>query len=268
MKRLVALFLVVACLAFAKKPELFLLQVYQGNTPLDGWVMSEKLDGVRAYWDGKKLQTRNGNTINAPTFFTKDFPPFELDGELWSKRGDFATISSIVNTQEINETRWRKLSYNVFEVPHADGNLTQRLSKVHATRYLKVIPQIAIANKEALEDFFHKVVKGGGEGVVLRDARVAYYTGRLQSGLKYKPYDDAECVVVGYFFQKKERSLLASLACQLENGDVIKIGTGFSKEQRKNPPKIGSVITFKHYGLTRHNKPRFAVFLRVRRVAP
>ncbi|HEX9801746.1 MAG TPA: DNA ligase, partial [Gammaproteobacteria bacterium] len=42
------------------------------------------------------------------------------------------------------------------------------------------------------------------------------------------------------------------------------VGSGLSDEERREPPPIGSTITFKHHGWTRRGKPRFAVFWRVR----
>ena len=66
-----------------------------------GWLMSEKLDGVRCYWDGQKMSTRNGNAFFPPAWFIKDLPTdLALDGELWSKRSDFQKIVSIVRKQE------------------------------------------------------------------------------------------------------------------------------------------------------------------------
>ena len=56
--------------------------------------MSEKLDGIRAYWDGKEFRSKNGNKIYAPSWFLDNLPPFELDGELWTKRDDFENIQT------------------------------------------------------------------------------------------------------------------------------------------------------------------------------
>ena len=44
----------------------------------------------------------------------------------------------------------------------------------------------------------------------------------------------------------------------------FKIGTGFSDSERKNPPAIGSIVTYKYFGLTNKGIPRFASFVRVR----
>jgi DNA ligase-1 len=55
-----------------------------------GWLMSEKLDGVRCYWNGSAMYTRNGNLFYPPDWFKQELPnDMALDGELWTKRGDF-----------------------------------------------------------------------------------------------------------------------------------------------------------------------------------
>ncbi|HBA59103.1 MAG TPA: DNA ligase, partial [Alteromonas macleodii] len=61
----------------------------------DYWV-SEKLDGIRARWNGTELLTRNGNKIFAPTWFTANWPETTIDGELWIGRGEFERTASIV----------------------------------------------------------------------------------------------------------------------------------------------------------------------------
>lgn len=247
----------------ADKPNLFLLNTYSKDINVSGWYMSEKLDGIRAYWDGKHLISRNGNIFSAPKFFTKNFPNFELDGELWSRRSDFENISSIVRSSD--DLRWRKLKYKIFEVPNAKGNLLQRLSLVKESKYLELIKQIKVKNKEHLNGYLKEIEKQKGEGVVVRAKNLPYYVGRNTNALKVKSYQDAECKVVGYNDGKgKFINKLGSLNCKLENGKIIKIGSGFSDAQRTTPPNINSIITFKYYGLTSKGNPRFPVYLRKR----
>ena len=64
-----------------------LAEKFEGNIDPKGWYMSEKLDGVRCFWDGKNLYSRNGNIFYPPDWF-KDLLPKDLalDGELWTKR--------------------------------------------------------------------------------------------------------------------------------------------------------------------------------------
>jgi DNA ligase 1 len=55
-----------------------------------GWVMSEKLDGVRCYWNGVSMFSRNGKIFYPPKWFKDQLPKnLALDGELWTKRDDF-----------------------------------------------------------------------------------------------------------------------------------------------------------------------------------
>ncbi len=253
----------------AKSPELLLLKTYK-NQNVSGMLMSEKLDGIRAYWDGKNLLSRSGKTIHAPTWFIKNLPPFEIDGELWSKRGEYEFIQSIVMDKTPSK-EWDKITYNIFEVPNQKGALLKRLEVLqkylnsHNLAHVKIIKQIKCKDKAHLQKFFKEVKSKGGEGVVLRDAKAPYIAKRTNKALKYKDYEDDECEVVSYHKGKgKYEGLLGSFTCRLKNGVEFKVGTGLIDKQRRNPPAIGQIITFKHQGLTKYGKPRFPVFLRVR----
>jgi DNA ligase-1 len=102
-----------------------------------------------------------------------------------------------------------------------------------------------------------------GEGVVVRNPNTPYINKRTSQALKVKSFKDAECEVIGYTKAKgKFKGLMGAIRCQLKNGMLFKIGSGFSLKERKNPPKIGSLITFKYQELTKYGKPRFPVYLR------
>ena len=253
---------------FAQKPDLLLLQTYKDQN-ISGWVMSEKLDGIRAYWDGENLISRGGKIIHAPAWFTKEYPPFAIDGELWSKRGDFENISSIVRDTVPSE-KWREIKHYIFEVPNAEGELFARLEKVkpYKSDIIKIVEQIAIKNTNHLKEFLEEIEKKSGEGVVVRDPNAPYIATRTSRALKVKSFLDTECEVVGYTKGKgKFEGLIGSIKCQLPNAKTFKIGSGFSDEERANPPKIGDMVTFKYKELTKYGKPRFPVFLRVRQSA-
>jgi len=261
--------------SIAQKPELFLLHTYQESQDVIGWVMSEKLDGVRAYWNGKQLISRGGNVFNAPKWFLQNFPPFALDGELWTKRNDFENIVSIVRRQQPDE-RWSQITYQVFEVPDQSGGLFERLSVLQTylnfvtNRLIPIvkIPQLKIKNKMHVNDFFQQVIGQGGEGLVVRDPFSQYQIGRLKTALKIKSHQDEDCEVTGYKPGRgKYMAMVGALKCQLRDQRIINIGSGLSDQQRKQPPAIGSIITFKYYGLTRNDLPRFPVFLRSRMLA-
>ena len=102
--------------AFANPPPIPLANVYHQGVKLDDYWASEKLDGVRAYWDGQQLWSRGGHLYEAPDWFTEQFPAHPMDGELWSGRGRFAELSGIVRKAQPVEEEWRKVQYHVFDL--------------------------------------------------------------------------------------------------------------------------------------------------------
>ncbi len=259
------LFLFIPFLLLADKPDLLLLKTYKDQN-ITGWVMSEKLDGIRAYWNGTHLISRGGKIIHAPKWFTKNYPPFEIDGELWTKRGDFENISSIVRDKNPSE-HWREIKHYIFEVPNAKGGLFERLEKVksYENEYMKIISQIKVKSKKHLEAFLKEIELLKGEGIVVRDPNASYINKRTAKALKVKSFLDSECIVTGYTKGKgKYKGLVGSLICKLTNGTEFKIGSGLNSKERANPPKIGAMVTFKYQSFTKYGKPRFPVFLRVR----
>ncbi len=258
--------LLLPLLLFAQQPKLLLLETYTDQN-ISGWVMSEKLDGIRAYWDGKRLISRGGHIIHAPAWFTQHYPPFALDGELWSARQDFETIASIVRDRVPSEA-WHSITHCIFDVPHAQGDLLQRLAHAapYEHRYLRIIPQLPVANTKHLQSFLKEVESQGGEGVVVRNPHIGYMAHRTHQALKVKTFHDAECVVIAHHQGRgKYRHLLGAFTCKLDHNITFKIGSGLSDEERRHPPEIGTTVTFRHQGFTRYKKPRFPVFLRVKR---
>lgn len=231
--------------------------------------MSEKLDGIRAYWTGEELISKTGNKIYAPDWFTKEFPPFELDGELWSKREDFENIQNIV-LDETPSTKWNELTYNIFEVPNENGNFDKRLERIqlwlekNPNKFMKIIPQKLCRNELDLDNYLKELIDKKAEGIILKNPNLDYFTGRSENILKVKKFYDEEGLVIGLNYSKEGK--FKSLRLKLENGIIFNLGGGFSDIQRENPPKVGDIVTFKYYDLTKNNKPKFASFLRVRKI--
>lgn len=256
--------------ASAEPPALQKANTYTGDEDISGWFMSEKLDGIRGYWTGTALVTRKGVPIHAPAWFTRAFPPFELDGELWSKRGDFAFIQSTV-MDTIPSADWKAISYNIFEVPHAPGDFPARLAKArqwfsaHPRAPARIIPQVPCTGRAHLRGFMAEIEEAGGEGLIVKNPELAYHTGRSPHILKVKHAADMEGTVTAINKGKgKYAEMMGSLRLRLESGVEFNLGTGFSDATRKSPPGIGTVVTFRHHGFTHTGKPRFASYLRVR----
>lgn len=257
---------------FCNARELWLLQNFDSKAfeeNAQNYLYSEKLDGIRAYWDGEALYSRGGKRLSPPSFFTQNFPPFAIEGELWSKRGDFEGIASIVKSSK-NPKNWEKLKFYIFEVPCQKGGILQRLEvlesylSTHPAPFIQIIPQLQVSDSKELMQKLDEITKLGGEGLVLRDKNESYYTGRSKKAMKLKAYLDRECKILSYTQgEGKFSSQVGSIICQDEN-KTFKIGSGMSEDFRKNPPKLGTIITYKYFGLTKKGLPKFPIFLRIR----
>ena len=249
---------------------------YQDDIVVKDYWISEKLDGIRARWNGSSLITRNGNIINAPTWFVKNFPPQTLDGELWLARNSFERTASIVLRKTPNQD-WQNIKFMLFDLPEHKGTFSQRLAKLQilvdtvASPNLQVIPQFKLANQSQLMLKLDDIVALGAEGLMLNHHGALYEDGRSTNLLKLKKHQDAEARVIAHYPGKgKYKNMMGSLLVELteagefDNGIQFKIGSGFSDKQRREPPSIGTIITFKYFGLTTRGIPRFASYLRVK----
>lgn len=252
-------------------PQFLLAQQYKSGLDVTQYLISEKYDGVRAMWDGKTLQTRQGNTINVPNWFTKDFPTTPLDGELWLARSEFDALSGAVRKDMPVDAEWRKITYRIFELPNAKGTFEMRAKRIVELvnnanlPHLKAVVQFRVKNEVELKKRLKQVVANGGEGLMLHRADAEYITGRNAALIKLKPLFDAEATVIAHTFGRgKYTGKLGALVVETADGIRFKLGTGFSDAQRENPPKIGSLVTYTYKDKTKNGKPKFASFLRVR----
>jgi DNA ligase-1 len=247
-----------------------LAKVFDASVDVTQYWVSEKLDGVRARWDGQQLISRGGNLLNAPKWFTQNFPDTVLDGELWIARGKYQQTVSITRKQQPH-LGWQKIKFMVFDLPNHSGTFSDRVSlmqsmaKKSPSPFLKFIEQVQIDSHEQLMQRFQLVTNQGGEGLMLHRKQGLYNSGRSHNILKLKPFADAEAIVTGYRLGKGQfTGKMGSIQVKSTQGKTFFIGSGFSHQERDNPPPIGSTISFRYQGFTDRGIPRFAVFLRVR----
>ena len=252
-------------------PNVLLAQEYKTGLDVTQYLISEKYDGVRAIWDGKTLQTRQGNTINAPVWFTKDLPATALDGELWLGRGQFDALSGAVRKDLAVDAQWQKITYHIFELPNATGTFETRAKRIVEIvknanlPHLKAVAQFRVKDEAELNLRLKQMVKNGGEGLMLHRADAEYITGRNAALIKLKPLFDAEATVISHSAGKgKYKGKLGALVVETPDGIRFKLGTGLTDAQREYPPKIGSLVTYTYKDKTKNGKPKFARFLRVR----
>ena len=233
------------------------------------YLISEKLDGVRALWDGITLRFRSGRTIAAPVWFLAKLPKTPLDGELWLGRGKFDALSGIVRKGQPVDTEWQQVTYMVFELPQGVGSFAERAALLKlivrgvAWNQLQGVEQFRIPNQAVLRDRLKAVNAAGGEGLMLHLASSPYVTGRSDVLLKYKSLADAEAEVIGHIPGKgKYAGMTGALQVRTVDGQQFRLGTGLSDEERKNPPAIGTLVTYTFRDVTSTGKPRFASYLR------
>ena len=115
---------------WAEAPAILLAGVYRQQVDVSRYLVSEKLDGVRAVWDGSALRFRSGKEINAPRWFVAALPKQPLDGELWLGRGSFDRLSGIVRREMPDESDWREVRYMIFELPGGSGTFSDRAEQI------------------------------------------------------------------------------------------------------------------------------------------
>jgi DNA ligase-1 len=257
--------------ARADTPPLLLATEAPADADPTGFLMSEKYDGVRAFWDGAALRFRSGLPVAAPAWFVARLPAVPLDGELWLARGRFEALSGIVRRHAPEDAEWRQLRYMVFELPDAAGDFTQRARRIEALAQrlgweaLVAVEQRQVAGRQALQRRLDEVVAAGGEGLVLHRADAPYETGRSGALLKLKPQQDAEAQVVGHVAGRgRHAGRLGALRLRGEDGIEFLVGTGYTDAQRESPPPVGAWVTYRYRGRTEAGVPRFASFLRLR----
>ena len=236
---------------------------------VDGWLASEKLDGMRAFWTGSKLLSRNGKRITAPDWFTESLPQdAKLDGELFISRGQFQKTVSVCRKQVPVNSEWRQVKFNVFDfLTPGSRPFRERyalLKRRKLPRHVRVVEhqETSTADVPALLQQYEAL---GAEGVMLRDPASQYERKRSSTLLKVKSFLDADATVIGHQpGTGKHRGRLGALLCVLRDQTKFRIGTGFTDQQRENPPAVGERVSFSFFELTDAGVPRFPSFLGVR----
>jgi DNA ligase-1 len=257
--------------AVSPAPTFLLAERYHDGIDVSRYWISEKLDGVRASWDGKVLHFRSGNPVPAPKWFLDALPKQPLDGELWLARGSFDQLSAIVRRQTPDDAEWRRIRYMIFELPDAPGSFSDRIEQIKAVTaaanrpWLQAVPQFRLPDIAALQKKLRDIVRNGGEGLMLHRADAAYETGRSSALLKLTPWLDAEATVIAHLPGKgKYAGMTGALQMEMPDGRRFALGSGLTDKLRRNPPPVGTLVTYRYRELTKNGMPRFPRYLRVR----
>ena len=246
-------------------PPLLLAKRWDGMLDPKGWWLSEKLDGVRAYWDGQNFISRLGNTYFAPDWFVENLPDHPLDGELWGGRKQFQNTVSIVRKRDRSDN-WAKIIYVVFDVPNVGGPFEDRLKTARVylkgQPYAKFHTQRRCKGVDHLKEELNRIEQLGGEGLMLRRPKSEYEIGRSSTLLKVKSFHDAEALIIDHLEGAgRHKGRLGALLVELPDGTRFAVGTGLSDAERNNPPPIGGVITYRFQELSEGGVPRFPIYV-------
>lgn len=250
-------------------PPVLLANKLEDHEDLDptGWLESEKLDGVRAYWNGECFVSRQGNVYSAPGYFIADLPKQPLDGELWMGRKQFQKTISVVKRQ-VPGPEWKQVKFVLFDAPICPGGFEQRLAHLGTLAlgsYASVHPHSVCKSRKDAEEHLKAAAALGAEGLMLRKPGSAYEPRRSSTLLKMKPFQDAEAVVIGYEPGKKaNKGKTGGLIVQMPNGKTFNVGTGLTAKDRDNPPAIGATITYRFTELTDDGKPKCVSYVATR----
>lgn len=252
-------------------PALMLARNWQAGLDASVYLVSEKLDGVRAYWDGKVLRFKSGNPIAAPAWFIAALPKTALDGELWMGRHSFDRLSGIVRRNVPVDTEWRGVRYMVFDLPGAAGTFAERSTRLVAllegssVDWLRPVAQFRLADSAGLQAQLKSTAADGGEGLMLHRAQAHWQPGRSADLRKLKLVPDEDAKVVGHMDGKgKHAGRMGALLLETPDGKRFALGTGFTDAQRDAPPAVGAFVTYRYRDRTPAGLPKFASFLRVR----
>jgi DNA ligase-1 len=255
----------------ASLPAIMLAKYWQADLDPASFLVSEKLDGVRALWDGHALRFRSGRMIAAPAWFTAALPATPLDGELWLGRGSFDRLSGIVRRSTPVDAEWHELRYMIFDLPGESGAFSARALRIAELlagarlEWLQPVEHWRVSDRMVLQEQLLQKVAVGAEGLVLHRADALWQPGRSDALRKLKPVPDDDARVVAVLPGKgRHAGRMGSLLLQMPNGKRFALGSGFSDAQRQMPPPPGSLVTYRYRDHTPGGLPRFASFLRLR----
>lgn len=241
-----------------------------------GWYASEKLDGVRAIFDGKSFWTRNGNRLDAPYNFTAPLEKLPLhgrylDGELYLGRGRFNECSGIVRR---HDDAWWGIQFHVFDLISERDSFAIRNDNLKLIVEDFNIPHLVYVEQDiitCLDDitvWHEQITSIGGEGIMLKNPHSMYEQKRSSNLLKMKDFKEMEAICVGYEPGKgKYDGLVGSLVLQLPNGKKFSCGSGLVDSERSvnnTAYFLNQKITVKYFELSKDGIPRFPVYKGIR----
>lgn len=204
----------------------------------NGWYCSEKLDGVRGYYDGTRMISRNGNTIDIPDRIRKYLSKqYKVDGEFFKTRKTFHDVVKAIQSPKSSKD-WEGIEFYVFDI-HNSMVFFDRYMLIHNV-YPFYCKQYII-HTDDIDRELKLIENKGGEGLILRNPQGLYQPGRSNDIIKLKPIHTGHAKYLGDNTFKEMNSNI-----------IFKIRVS-KKQQLKN----GTQVSFIYRDRTLTNKPKF-----------
>jgi DNA ligase-1 len=226
---------------FVSPMNALLLNDYIGQT-VEGWLASEKIDGIRALWNGSQFISRNGVVFAVPDWFKVGMPNCPLDGELFA-----GSLGMTISATQAG--RWLDVRFFAFDAPSGDKfkDRVARLAVMPLPSHCEAVRHWLTDTVGAIRKA-DEIADNGGEGLVVRNPSAPYVAGRSSAALKIKPTRSAEMIVHGFH----GRGIIGDW-----NGVTVKLNTCERVE-------LGDRVTFAFSGVTDSGIPRCPSFVAVR----
>ncbi len=220
-----------------------------------GWLHEIKLDGYRllGYVSGgeSRLVTRNGqdwtNSFPALTAALEKLPVkdavLDMEAVVLDRTGksSFQALQTALST---NGDRASIVAY-VFDLLYIDGEDLRRKPLLERKEQLQTLLR---SNKSPLRysghvlgqgaEMFAKACETGLEGIISKQAKAPYATGRQRSWLKIKCSRRQEFIIVGFSDARKGNRALGALYLAYKKDGALryagKVGTGFTMQSARD----------------------------------
>lgn len=148
------------------------------------------MDGVRAYWNGEVMISRQGRLVSCPEWFISTLPAnVTLDGELWIGHG--TSYHSLMEVLKSRDGNWRNVGYYVYDLPSSLETYEIRMQEMEKIgwvlpNHVRVVSNIQCKGLEHLRSYLESIAAIQGEGIMLRKPQTKNELGHTSSLIKVK----------------------------------------------------------------------------------
>lgn len=199
-----------------------------------------KINGIRAFWDGSNLRTRNGRAIECLPHICKEIKRNSLshipfDGELYARKIPFDELNGLIRRKKHIE-KHLKIKFYVFDLISEDPQNIRIEQIEHLPTMNNIIKVQTIKNGNPARHY-RQVLSAKYEGLIARSFNGKY----AEQVYKIKPVFDDEFKIIDLY----EKGII----CETSKGAKFKVKT------TKHGLKIGDRATIEYSALSGHGIP-------------